>query len=87
MAWVCKAGGTLLIPSGPGYHLFVILNSPADFPTYPPQMERSAVLADRVASGTQIAREPVNEALRLDLIAGLYASSLTPRYLKYLTIT
>ena len=126
MAWVCQAGGTLLIPSGPGYHLFVILNSPADFPTYPPQscilvsfstvrgphdttrtvqagahpfikepsfvayrqarMERSAVLEDRVASGTHIAWEPVNETLRLDLIAGLYASPLTPRYLKNLTI-
>jgi len=37
MAWVCQAGGTLLIPSGPAYHLFVMLNNPTDFPTYPPQ--------------------------------------------------
>jgi len=41
MPWVCQAGGALLIPTGPGYHLFVILNAPADFPTYPP---RSCVL-------------------------------------------
>lgn len=51
------------------------------------RMERSAVLADRVASGTHIAREPADETLRLDLIAGLYASPLTPRYLKNLVIT
>lgn len=37
MPWACKAGETLLIPSGAGYHLFVVLNSPADYPTYPAQ--------------------------------------------------
>ena len=37
MAWACQAGGTLLVPSGQGHHLFVILNAPADFDTYPPQ--------------------------------------------------
>jgi hypothetical protein len=31
-------------------------------------------------------REPVSEAFRLDLIAGLYASPLTPRYLKKLKL-
>jgi hypothetical protein len=54
MAWVCQAGGTLLIPSGPGYHLFT--------------------------------REPVGEQLRIELVAGLYASPLTPGYLKKLKI-
>jgi len=128
MPWVCQAGGTLLISSGPGYHLFVVLNAPANFPTYPPQscvlvsfstirsgpydstriippgahpfikepsfvayrqarMETVADLAGRVASGVYVAREPVADALRLDLIAGLYFSPLTPRYLKKLTIT
>jgi hypothetical protein len=127
MPWVCQAGGTLLVPSGPGYHLFVILNAPTDFPNYPPQscilvsfstirsgpydhtrivptgahpfikeasfiayrqarMETSAVLAERVASGMYVDRGLVDEALRTDLIAGLYASPLTPRYLKKLEI-
>jgi hypothetical protein len=36
--WVCAAGSTLLIPSGPlGKHLFVVLNDPTDFEDYPPQ--------------------------------------------------
>lgn len=128
MAWVCQAGGTVLIPSGPGYHLFVVLNDPTDFPTYPPQscvlvsfstiragpydttrvvqagahpfikdpsfvayrqarMETASVLAERVDSGMYVAREPVTEQLRVDLIAGLYASPLTPGYLKKLQIT
>jgi hypothetical protein len=128
MPWVCQAGGTLLIPTGPGYHLFVILNAPADIPTYPPRscvlvsfstirsgpydatrivpagahpfikersfvayrqarMETADVLAERVDSGMYVVREPVTNALRADLIAGLYASPLTPRYLKKLTIT
>jgi len=127
MPWVCQAGGTLLIPTGPGYHLFVILNAPADFPTYPPRscvlvsfstirsgpydatrivpagahpfikersfvayrqarMETAGVLAARVDSGMYVAREPVAEQLRADLIAGLFESSLTPRYLKKLRI-
>lgn len=127
MAWVCQAGGTLLVPSGPGYHLFVVLNDPADFPTYPPQscvlvsfstirggpydttrvvqpgvhpfikdpsfvayrqarMETAAVLADRVDSAMYFVREPVAEQFRADLIAGLYESPLTPRYLKKLQI-
>lgn len=127
MAWVCQAGGTVLIPSGPGYHLFVVLNDPTDFPTYPPQscalvsfstirlgpydatrvvqagvhpfikeasfvayrqarMETAAVLAERVDSGMYVAREAVTEQLRADLITGLYASLLTPRYLKKLHI-
>lgn len=127
MPWVCQAGGTLLIASGPGYHLFVILNAPADFPAYPPQscvlvslstiragpydttrivpagahpfikqpsfvayrqarMETRAILAGRVDSGMYVAREAVDDALRVDLIAGLYASPLTPRYLKKLAI-
>lgn len=50
-------------------------------------METSAILAERVNLGVYIVREPVAEALRADLIAGLYASPLTPRYLKKLTIT
>lgn len=37
MPWACQAGGTLLIPSGERYHLFVVLNSPIDYSTYPPQ--------------------------------------------------
>ena len=37
MPWACEAGGTLLIPSAPGYHLFVILNDPADYEAYAPQ--------------------------------------------------
>ncbi len=127
MPWVCQAGGTLLIPTGPGYHLFVVLNAPANFPTYPPQscvlvsfstiragpydatriippgahpfvkepsfvayrqarMETSAVLAERVDSGMYVVREPVADALRTELIAGLYASPLTPGYLKKLAI-
>lgn len=127
MPWMCHAGGTLLIPSGPGYHLFVILNSPADFPSYASQscvlvsfstvrsgpfdttrivapgvhpfvkeqsfvayrqarMERSADLDSRVDSGLYVARESIAEAIRVDLIAGLYASPLTPRYLKMLQI-
>jgi hypothetical protein len=127
MPWVCQAGGTLLIPTGPGYHLFVILNAPANFPTYAPEscvlvsfstirsgpydttrrfpagahpfikepsfvayrqarMDTRADLAGRVDSGMYIGREPVADALRLDLIAGLYFSPLTPRYLKKLTI-
>ena len=112
MPWVCQAYATLLIPTGPGYHLFVVLNAPANFPTYPPQscvlvsfstirsgpydatriiqpgahpfvkepsfvayrqarMETSAVLAERVDSGMYVVREPVANALRTDLIAGL----------------
>jgi hypothetical protein len=127
MPWVCSAGGTLLVPSGETHHLFVILNAPADFGTYPPQscvlvpfstirqgpydatrvvqpgvhpfiqapsfvayrharMERSTVLAQRADAGMYIPREPVSEAVRLDLIAGLYASPLTPRYLKKLKV-
>lgn len=127
MAWVCQAGGTLLIPSGSGYHLFVVLNDPTDYPTYPPQscvlvsfstirrgpydatrvvqpgahpfikdpsfvayrqarMETAPALAGRVDVGYYIAREPVPEALRQDLIAGLYQSPLTPQYLKKLHI-
>lgn len=127
MAWVCQAGETVLIPSGPGYHLFVVLNNPADFPTYPPQssvlvsfstirpgpydatrvvqpgahpfirersfvayrqarMETAAVLAERVDSGIYIPREPVTQELRAELVAGLYESTLTPRYLKKLRI-
>jgi hypothetical protein len=127
MAWVCQAGGTVLIPSGPGYHLFVVLNNPTNFPTYPPQscvlvsfstirlgpydatrvvqagvhpfikepsfvayrqarMDTSAVLAERVQSGMYVAREPVSEQLRIEMIAGLYASPLTPGYLKKLKI-
>jgi hypothetical protein len=128
MAWVCQAGGTVLIPSGPGFHLFVVLNNPTDFPTYLPQscvlvsfstiragpydatrlvqagahpfikdpsfvayrqarMETAAILAERVDSGMYVAREPVTEQLRAELIAGLYESPLTPRYLKKLQIT
>src|SRR5688572_26012076 len=127
MPWVCQAGGTLLIPSGAGNHLFVILNSPTDFPTYPPQscvlisvstirtgpydttrivqdgahpfvktasfvayrearIETSAKLAHRGGMGMYIPREPVTEEMRKDLIAGLYVSPLTPRYLKKLVI-
>ena len=115
------------MPSGDTHHLFVILNAPADFQTYPPQscvlvsfstihhgpydatrvvqagahpflhapsfvayrharMERSAVLAQRADAGMYIPREPVTEALRQDLIAGLYASPHTPRYLKKLKL-
>lgn len=115
------------MPSGETHHLFVILNSPADFETYPPQscvlvsfstirqgpydatrvvqagahpflqapsfvpyrharMERSAVLAQRADAGMYIPREPVSEALRQSLIAGLYASPLTPQYLKKLKL-
>lgn len=128
MPWVCQAGGTLLIPTGPGYHLFVILNAPANFPTYPTRscvlvsfstiragpydatrivrpgahpfvkepsfvgyrqarMETSAVLAERVDSGMYVVREPVADTLRTELIAGLYASPLTPGYLKKLAIS
>ncbi len=37
-AWVCAAGGTLLVPSGPeGNHLHIILNNPKDFDSFPPQ--------------------------------------------------
>lgn len=127
MAWVCTPGGTLLVPSGETHHLFVILNTPADFETYPPQscvlvsfstirqgpydvtcvvqpgvhpfirepsfvayrhtrMETSAVLAQRADAGVYIPREPASDELRRDLIAGLYASPLTPRYLKKLRI-
>lgn len=127
MPWVCNPGGTLLVPSGETHHLFVILNAPANFETYPPQscvlvsfstirqgpptmprawsrpvrirsstrrassrigtrLERSAVLAQRADAAIYIAREPVSEQLRRDLISGLYASPLTPRYLKKLTI-
>ena len=127
MPWVCNAGGTLLVPSGETHHLFVILNAPADFETYPPQscvlvsfstirhgpydatrvvqvgahpfihapsfvayrharMERGAVLTERAEAGMYIPREPVTEVLRRDLIAGLYASPLTPRYLKKLQL-
>ena len=127
MPWVCNPGGTLLVPSGETHHLFVILNAPADFDTYPPQscvlvsfstirqgphdathvvqagvhpfiqapsfvayrharMERGAVLTQRVEAGMYIPREPVAEALRRELIAGLYASPLTPRYLKKLKL-
>jgi len=36
--WDCKAGATLLIPSGnQGNHLYVILNDPQDFEGYQPQ--------------------------------------------------
>lgn len=127
MPWACQAGATLLIPSGAGNHLFVILNSPADYPTYPPQscvlvsfstiragpydgtrivqagahpfvqaasfvayrqarMETSANLSQRAGMGMYIPREPVTEEMRKDLIAGLYVSPLTPRYLKKLVI-
>ena len=128
MPWECQAGGTLLVPSGETHHLFVILNAPADFETYPPQscvlvsfstirlgpydttrilqpgahpfiqapsfvayrqtrMETSANLVNRVSSGMYIPLEPVSEELRADLIAGLYVSPLTPRYLKQMKIT
>jgi len=128
MPWVCQAGGTLLIPTGPGYHLFVILNAPADIPTYPPRscvlvsfstirsgpydatrivpagahpfikeasfvayrqarLETAAILTERVDSGMYVAREPVTEQVRAELIAGLYESPLTPRYLKRLQLT
>lgn len=128
MPWVCQAGGTLLVPSGETHHLFVVLNSPVDFETYPlkscvlvsfssirlgpydrtkvvqpgihpfiqvpsfvayrhPRMEISTVLEERANSGVYVPREPVTEALRQDLIAGLYASPFTPRYLKLLKIT
>ena len=127
MPWACLAGATLLIPSGAGNHLFVILNSPTDYPAYPPQscvlvsfstirsgpydatrivqagahpfvqtasfvayrqarMETSANLSQRVGMGMYIPREPVAEEMRKDLIAGLYVSPLTPRYLKKLVI-
>lgn len=127
MPWVCNPGGTLLVPSGETHHLFVILNAPADFETYPPQccvlvslstirkgpydatrvvqagahpfikapsfvayrharMERAEVLAQRTDVGMYFPREPVSEALRQDLIAGLYASSFTPQYLKKLKL-
>lgn len=127
MPWVCNPGGTLLVPSGETHHLFVILNAPANFETYPPQscvlvsfstirqgpydatrvvpagahpfihapsfvayrharLERSAVLAQRADAAIYIPREPVSEQLRRDLIGGLYASPLTPRYLKKLKI-
>ena len=33
-AWQPSAGATLLIPSGAGKHLFVVLNDPAPFPGY-----------------------------------------------------
>ena len=37
MPWVCSAGSSILIPSGPsGNHLHVILNDPARFDGYPP---------------------------------------------------
>lgn len=128
MAWVCKAGGTLLIPSGLGYHLFVVLNDPVDFPDFPTQscvlvsfstirggphdatrtvapgahpfikdpsyaayrqarMERSQDLVQRVDQGMYVGREDLDEALRRSLVAGLYASPLTPRYLKKLSIS
>lgn len=36
--WICAAGGTLLVPSGPkGKHLHVVLNNPKDFKGYQPQ--------------------------------------------------
>ena len=35
--WVCSEGGTLLIPSGQGNHLFVVLNNPKDFDGYAEQ--------------------------------------------------
>lgn len=50
------------------------------------RMERAAVLAQRADAGIYVPREPVSEALRQDLIAGLYASPLTPQYLKKLSI-
>lgn len=127
MPWVCQAGGTILVPSGESHHLFVFLNAPADFATYPPQscvlvsfstirsgpydttrvlqagahpfiqapsfvayrhtrMETSVNLVARVNSGLYIPREPISENLRKDLIAGLYTSPLTPRYLKQIKI-
>ena len=76
MPWVCQAGATLLIPSGAGNHLFVILNSPTDFPAYPPQ---SCVLI----SFSTIRAGPYDTTR---MIAGLYVSPLTPRYLKKLVI-
>jgi hypothetical protein len=33
-AWQPSAGATLLIPSGAGKHLFVVLNQPMSFPGY-----------------------------------------------------
>lgn len=33
-AWQPSAGATLLIPSGAGKHLFVVLNQPVPFPGY-----------------------------------------------------
>ena len=33
-AWQPSAGATLLIPSGAGKHLFVVLNDPVPFPGY-----------------------------------------------------
>ena len=50
------------------------------------RMETAAALVERVESGFYVAREPVTEALRADLIAGLYESRLTPRYLTKLKI-
>lgn len=36
--WVCTAGSTLLIPSGPqGNHLFIILTDPQDYDGHQPQ--------------------------------------------------
>lgn len=107
--------------------MFVILNAPANFETYPPQscvlvsfstvrngpydttrvmapgvhpfiqhrsfvayrqarMETLQTLSNGVDSGVYIPREPVSEQLRRDLIAGLYVSPLTPRYLKKLQL-
>lgn len=50
------------------------------------RMETASVLAERVDSGMYVAREPITEQLRVDLIAGLYASPLTPGYLKKLQL-
>lgn len=50
------------------------------------RMETSTVLAQRADAGIYIPREPVSNDLRRDLIAGLYASPFTPRYLKKLKI-
>jgi hypothetical protein len=50
------------------------------------RMETSANLSHRIGMGMYIPREPVTEEMRKDLIAGLYVSPLTPRYLKKLVI-
>ncbi len=68
----------------PGVHPFI--QAPSFAAYRHARMERSAVLAQRADAGMYIPREPVSEAVRLDLIAGLYASPLTPRYLKKLKL-